>query len=230
MGGMGGMPGEMGGMGGLMGMVMGRGGGVSPGQTTQTTETSAAEIYDVTRWKQAETESPDAPTAVQAVRADWERKKQEKSRFSLENKWKELKERFAPKKAAAPAAQEQEPSRQAVGTIQMPELKKASQRIKPDTPSAEVPTITQPVFAKPEANYLGLITPAGIDGFFGENPTNSVLLAVDTLSMGGLALNQVAQPARVEETSKPIESQGQTAYMDSFHEAREARKYDVRIT
>ncbi|MCD7902812.1 MAG: hypothetical protein LUF91_03450 [Oscillospiraceae bacterium] len=196
--GMGGMGGGMGGMGGLLGGLMrggggmgGMNGGMGRSQTVQTTQTVTDE-YDLTRWQRADGLDAPGPSMVQTVRADWEKKQDAKNERSL---LRRVKSRFFRKKAKGPAAADAaaEPPRPAGGTIVMPEMKKATQRINTGaaaTPARVAPPRAGRTAALRERNYLGLHCETGIEPFFTANPINSVLLAVDSLGLGALTLNQ----------------------------------------
>ena len=96
-------------------------------------------------------------------------------------------------------------------------------------------------------NYLGLSFQTELDGFFTANPVNSAILAVDSLGMGALTLNQVTGAPEFPEkpqdsTDQPLPDKEQTSgfrnliaqradtnYMNEFHKSREQQKYNVRI-
>ena len=194
------MPGGMGGGmgGGLMGLMRGAmGGGMnrSPsGGQGQAAET-IVDDYDVARWKRADGLDA-APTMVQAVRADWDQKRSEQQARSP---LKRLLRKFSRKKEDKSAPVREPEPRPAGGTIVTPEMKKASQRIHP---SAARPDPVRPAQPKPcppcATNYLGLHFQTEIGGFFTENPINSAILAVDSLGMGALTLNQVVAAPETE--------------------------------
>ncbi len=211
------MPGGMGGLGGMLGGLMGGGGpgggmgGMMGGmnrnsqqnqQTTQTASAETSDVYDVDRWKRADgMDDVESKTNVQQVRDAWDRETEEKKKNSLLTK---LKTRFQKKK------KEEEPPRRN-GTITMPEAKKAQKRINngrddlpgeaPDyvSPAAPVTAIPRAVPAEERrpVNYLGLTCYSDLDGFFTANPVNSAILAVDSLALGALTLNQVLTPMDV---------------------------------
>ncbi|MCD8240762.1 MAG: hypothetical protein LUB58_05230, partial [Oscillospiraceae bacterium] len=196
--GMGGMGGGMGGMGGLLGGLMrggggmgGMNGGMGRSQTVQTTQTVTDE-YDLTRWQRADGLDAPGPSMVQTVRADWEKKQDAKTQPPPPRR---AKRRFSRKTPKVPAAADAagEPPRPAGGTIVMPEMKKATQRINTGAAAAPAP-VAPPRAVRPaalrERNYLGLHCETGIEPFFTANPINSVLLAVDNLGLGALTLNQ----------------------------------------
>ncbi|MCD8332389.1 MAG: hypothetical protein LUB63_07710, partial [Oscillospiraceae bacterium] len=215
------MPGGMGGLGGMLGGLLGGGGGPGGGmggmggmmggmnrnsqqnqQTTQTTSTETSDVYDVDRWKRADgMDDVESKTNVQQVRDAWDRETEEKKKNSLLTK---LKARFSKKK------KEEEPPKRN-GTITMPEAKKAQKRINngkddlpgeapdyipPAAPVAAVPSAAAAVVAaeRRPVNYLGLTCYSDLDGFFTANPVNSAILAVDSLALGSLTLNQVLTP------------------------------------
>lgn len=251
------MPGGMGGGmgGGLLGSLMkGAIGGMnrnfSEGQPQ--TADNIADVYDVTRWQRADGLDV-VPTMVQTVRADWERKEAEKQARSP---IKKLLSKFSRKKKSEPAVVSEPEPRQAGGTIIAPEMKKASQRI---NPAAERETVVQQEKVQKRQskhygkNYLGLSFQTEIDDFFTANPVNSAILAVDSLGMGALTLNQVtvmpetSQVIHQREVPQDIADQSasndeQTGslqnlitqradvnYMNEFHKNREQQKYNVRI-
>ncbi len=243
------MPGGMGG--GIMGMLMSGTGGMMGGGPQNAPESSNAmqsDVYDVDRWKRAD-DVDAAPTTVQAVRSAWEREQAEREQRSLKYKLKTLLKKLSGKKESK--GEDRQEAQPAGGTVVMPEMKKASKRISSPGEQVEkeravpIPEIYGNV--KSEVNYLGLDVPTGIDDFFTENPLNSAILAVDSLSMGPLTLNQVkagsgkvspdqraeavaAEPLR---EAGPADQKGKpanTSYMDDFHANREQRKYQVRIT
>ena len=73
----------------------------------------------------------------------------------------------------------------------------------------------RPYYRIRENSPIGLMTRAGIDSFFSSNPLNSTLLAVDSLSMGPITLNQVRkQEVDVNLPGKFIFSEG-----NRFHSA-----------
>lgn len=204
------MPGGMGGGmgGGLMGSLMK---GVMGGMNNQSVgRTQVAEPiiddYDVARWQRAD--GLDAPsTMVQAVRADWDRKKaQEQKKSPL----KRLFSRFSRKKETKAAVSSEPEPRPAGGTIVTPEMKKASQRINPTAErepmvqNEEPPGCRNELCERDHKNYLGLSFQTELDGFFTANPVNSAVLAVDSLGMGALTLNQVTRAPEFPE--KPQDS------------------------
>lgn len=249
------MPGGMGGGmgGGLMGMLMkGTMGGMNrnPAAGQPQAAETIADDYDVARWQRADGLDV-VPTMVQTVRADWDRKKSEEQKRSP---LKKVLSKFSRKKEPkVPVSNEPEP-RPAGGTIVMPEMKKASQRINPaaeresTVQRAEAPERQaehRDIFCK---NYLGLSFQTEIGGFFTVNPINSAILAVDSLGMGALALNQVAvtpetealpEPPSVnvqqdfaersDSMQNPIAQRTDTNYMNEFHKSREQQKYNIRI-
>lgn len=241
------MPGGMGG--GLMGMLMkGAMGGMNrnpaAGQT-QAAET-IADDYDVARWQRADGLDA-APTMVQAVRADWERKKAEEQKKSP---LKRFFSRFSRKKEPKGSTPIEPEPRPAGGTIVTPEMKKTSQRI---TPALERDIRAEPLCRRAERrnpderNYLGLSFQTQLDSFFTVNPVNSAILAVDSLGMGALTLNQVtATPApdgapqdradqlppdrtQAGEDQNSAPSRPDANYMNEFRKSREQQKYNVRI-
>lgn len=252
------MPGGMGGgMGGglLGGLMKGAMGGMnrnpSAGQT-QAAET-IVDDYDVARWQRADGLDV-VPTMVQTVRADWDRKKSEEQKRSP---LKKLLSKFSRKKELkAPISSDSEP-RPAGGTIVMPEMKKASQRIIPTAERDVTVQQTEPSGRRGEhdnisgKNYLGLSFQTKIDSFFTANPINSAILAVDSLGMGALTLNQVVATPEAEDFPEPsqpnlakqplpddeqdgrlqnsIAQRTDTNYMNEFHKNREQQKYNVRI-
>ena len=248
------MPGGMGG--GLMGMLMkGAMGGMNrnPAAGQPQAAETITDDYDVARWQRADGLDV-VPTMVQTVRADWDRKKSEEQKRSL---LKKVLSKFSRKKEPkVPISNEPEP-RPAGGTIVTPEMKKASQRINPaaeretTVQRAEAPGRQEEHHNTREKNYLGLSFQTEIGGFFTANPINSAILAVDSLGMGALALNQVAvtpetealpepppvdlaeRPLPGEERSgsvqNPITQRTDTNYMNEFHKGREQQKYNVRI-
>ncbi len=216
------MPGGMGGLGGMLGGLMGGGGGMGGmgggmmggmnrnsqqnQQTTQTTTAETSDVYDVDRWKRADgMDDVESKTNVQQVRDAWDRQTEEKKKNSLLTK---IKNRFSKKK------EEEPPKRN--GTITMPEAKKAQKRINngrddlpgeapdyipPATPVAAVPSAAAAAERR-QVNYLGLTCYSDLDGFFTANPVNSAILAVDSLSLGALTLNQVLTP--IDANTVPI--------------------------
>lgn len=138
-----------------------------------------------------------------------------------------------------------------------PEMKKASQHIDPTTErenavqQAEAPRCQTEHCENGKKNYLGLSFQTEIDGFFTANPVNSAILAVDSLGMGALTLNQVtvtpeweADPALIRQNMEAellpcndetdslrnvITQRTDTNYMNEFHKSREQQKYNVRI-
>ncbi|MCD8376119.1 MAG: hypothetical protein LUD69_04190, partial [Oscillospiraceae bacterium] len=214
------MPGGMGGLGGMLGGLLGGGGGPGGGmggmggmmggmnrnsqtqQTTQQTSTETSDVYDVDRWKRADgMDEVENKTNVQQVRDAWDKQAEEKKKNSLLSR---IKARFSKKK------KEEEPPRRN-GTITMPEAKKAQKRINngkddlpgeaPDyvpVPAPVLPPETAAMVAAQTAqkpvNYLGLTCYSDLDGFFTANPVNSAILAVDSLGLSSLTLNQVFTP------------------------------------
>lgn len=249
------MPGGMGGMGGgLLGSLMkGAMGGMnrnpSAGQT-QAAE-SIVDDYDVARWQRADGLDA-APTMVQAVRADWDRKKTEEQKKSPLKKFFSKFSRKKEPKAAIPSDPKPRPSG---GTIVTPEMKKASQRINPAPGRDSAAQREEPPRRRCEngaiahKNYLGLSFQTQLDGFFTANPVNSAILAVDSLGMGALTLNQVTETPRTEALLEmpqenadqpPVKEQAgsfqnliaqraDTNYMNEFRKSREQQKYNVRI-
>lgn len=245
------MPGGMGG--GLMGMLMkGAMGGMNrnPAAGQPQAAEPIVDDYDVTRWQRADGLDA-APTMVQAVRADWDRKKSEEQKRSP---FQKLISRFARKKEPKAAVFSEPESRPAGGTIIAPEMKKASQRINPAAERDAAGQREEPPGRRCEPstldgrNYLGLRFQTELGGFFTANPVNSALLAVDSLGMGALALNQVT---RIPETGAFLETpqeaplapeqehtggvqngiaqRADTNYMNEFRKSREQQKYNVRI-
>lgn len=253
---MGGMGGGMGG--GLIGSLMkgvmgGMNGNPSVGQP-QMTET-IADDYDVARWKRADGLDA-APTMVQTVRADWDKKNSEKQEKSP---LKKLLSKFSRKKNTKSTVTYEPEPRPAGGTVVTPEMKKATQRI---NPTAEQNTVVEPPKRKrvydtiTGKNYLGLSFRTEIDDFFTMNPINSAILAVDSLGMGLLTLNQVTtgtpgmepapemcqeelpqdiadQPSQIRKQTGGLQNliaqRTDTNYMNEFHKSREQQKYNVRI-
>ncbi len=268
------MPGGMGGMGGLAGMLLGGGGGMGglgggmPGmggmggmgqsQTTATqTTTTTSNEYDVDRWQRADGLDATSPTMVQTVRADWDAKKAEQEE---KNPLKRLANKFKKKKASGKPTPSEE-RRPGGGTVVTPEMKKALRtHAEPDTPPPAAAAIAAEAIAPTAGrNYLGLDIPTSLDGFFTSNPLNSAYLAVDSLGLGMLALNQIlptaeplppvqaplpaapaptapAAPQTAAPTPGPaprqnlIAQRSDTRYMNEFHQSREQQKYQVRIT
>lgn len=254
------MGGGMGG--GLLGSLMrGAMGGMNrnPSEGQPQTTQSIVDDYDVARWQRADGLDV-APTMVQTVRADWDKKNSEKQERSP---LKKLFRKFTRKKETTPLAASEPEPRPAGGTVVAPEMKKASQRI---NPAAERETaaqrVEQPVRRDGRRdldgkNYLGLSFCSEIDGFFTANPVNSAILAVDSLGIGALTLNQVAAAREPDASFEPVQvSIGQdgadrsqfspdsepagglqnlitqrtdTSYMNEFHRSREQQKYSVRI-
>jgi hypothetical protein len=229
------MGGGMGG--GLMGLLMKGGMGAPPGQS----QAAGGDVYDVSRWQRSDGLDA-APTMVQSVRADWERKNEEQRERSVFKKLRRIfhRKQTEPVKAAEPE------SRPAGGTVVTPEMKKASQRIHPSggretpTPQAHPPQTSAERGGNREKNYLGLSFQTEIDGFFTMNPMNSALLAVDRLGMGALTLNQVVRepgpepPDERTQATAPSEEpeaapHGDVGYMGAFRANREQQKYQVRI-
>lgn len=245
------MPGGMGG--GLMGMLMkGAMGGMnrnpSTGQT-QVTET-IVDDYDVARWQRADGLDV-VPTMVQTVRADWDKKKAEEQKKSP---LKKLLNKFSREKEPKTVISSEPEPRPSGGTIVTPEMKKASQRINPTaerepTVQHKEPTGCRNAHCETEhKNYLGLSFQTELDGFFTANPVNSAFLAVDSLGMGALTLNQVTgvpefpekpqDPADQPLTDDKDQASGfqnliaqrtDTNYMSEFRKSREQQKYNVRI-
>lgn len=243
-------------MGSLMRGAMGGMNRSPSGSQTQTAQ-NIVDDYDVARWQRADGLDV-VPTMVQAVRSDWDRKNSEKQERSP---IKKLFSKFKRKKAAkTEIASEPEP-RPAGGTIVAPEMKKASQRINPAAErdaaaqQAEPPKRPDRRFIADGKNYLGLSFQSEIDGFFVANPINSAILAVDSLGMGALTLNQVTvapelntsfempqanvqrdiadlpSPGNEQAGSpqNPMTQRADTSYMNEFHKSREQQKYNVRI-
>lgn len=247
------MPGGMGGMGGglLGGLMKGAMGGMnrnpSAGQT-QGAET-IVDDYDVARWQRADGLDV-VPTMVQTVRADWDKKKAEEQKKSP---LKKLLNKFSRKKEPKIAISSEPEPRSAGGTIVTPEMKKASQRIKPaaeqevTVQQAEPPRSRSQRCTTDRKNYLGLNFQTELDGFFTSNPVNSAILAVDSLGMGALTLNQITrvpefpekpldladQPLQDKEQSSSFQNliaqRTDTNYMNEFRKSREQQKYNVRI-
>lgn len=252
------MPGGMGG--GLMGSLMkGAMGGMNrnpPGDQMQAAQ-NIVDDYDVTRWQRADGLDV-VPTMVQTVRADWDRKKSEKQERSP---LKKLFSKFKRKNETKPAAASEPEPRPAGGTIVAPEMKKASQRINPaaerdaTAQQMELPRHRDRRCDVDSKNYLGLSFRSEIDDFFTVNPVNSAILAVDSLGMGMLTLNQITavpepnmsfevsqvniqrdiagQPSPGNELAgdlqNPMTQRMDTGYMNEFHKSRELQKYNVRI-
>lgn len=245
------MGGGMGG--GLMGILMkGVTGGMNrdPSAVQPPAAEPVADDYDVSRWKRAD--GLDAPTMVQTVRADWDKRSAERQEGSP---LKKLFGKLTRKKEAKASDAAAEPeSRPAGGTVVTPEMKKTSQRI---NPSAEQEEAAQPAplrgsecAVRGGKNYLGLSFQTELGGFFTSNPVNSAILAVDTLGMGVLAFNQVVPAPEAEAAPEPrpaaepaeipgqapagglqnlIAQRADTNYMNEFHKSREMQKYNVRI-
>ncbi|MGM9606076.1 MAG: hypothetical protein ACI3XJ_01075 [Oscillospiraceae bacterium] len=248
------MPGGMGGMGGgLLGNLMKGAMGGMNNQSAGRTQAVEPIIddYDVARWQRAD--GLDAPsTMVQAVRADWDRKKAEEQKKSP---LKKLLSKFSREKDPKSAAASESEFRPAGGTIVTPEMKKASQRINPAAERDTAVQQTEPPkypnkYDSERQNYLGLSFQTELGEFFTANPINSAILAVDNLGMGVLALNQViGAPKKDVFSEKPRDPAGQplpgkeqadglqnliaqragTNYMNEFRESREQQKYNVRI-
>lgn len=250
------MPGGMGG--GLMGMLM-KGAMGSMNRNPAAGQMQAAETftddYDVARWQRADGLDT-APTMVQAVRADWDKKKAEDQQKSP---LKRLFSKLSRKKETKAAVSSEPEPRPAGGTIVTPEMKKASQRINPTAEreiQAEAPRRKVERRTTGGKNYLGLSFQTEIDGFFTSNPVNSAILAVDSLGMGALTLNQIttaaAEPETLPEPPRAVRPQDSaeqplpddvranslqnlitqrtdTNYMNEFHKSREQQKYNVRI-
>lgn len=205
MGGMGGMggPGGMGGMGGMTRMANPNGQNQANAGNMQMGE---ADVYDVDRWKRAD--GMDAPTSnVQMVRDAWDRKDAEKKEKSLLNKSKNKVGKLLSKKKSSEEHETTIPETRPVGgTIHTAEMKKAERNLMTEeeqkqadaearkAAAALLQRQVMPAERKPY-NYLGLQTPSQIESFFTSNPLNSVILAVDNLSMGVLSLNQVQATA-----------------------------------
>lgn len=243
--------------GGLMGMLM-KGGMGGMNRNPSAGQTQAAETivddYDLARWQRADGLDV-APTMVQTVRADWEKKKAEEQKKSP---LKKFFSRFSCKKETKTVVSSEPEPRPTGGTVVTPEMKKASQRI---NPTAEREAVTQQAEVsrrqteRCEAcgkNYLGLSFQTEIDGFFTANPINSAILAVDSLGMGALTLNQITIPQEKAQHEQPrfkqdileqplsdkeqtdslqntIAQRADTSYMNEFHKGREQQKYNVRI-
>lgn len=247
------MPGGMGG--GLMGILMkGAMGGMNRNLAAERTQAAepVMDDYDVARWQRAD--GLDAvPTMVQAVRADWDRKNSEKQERSP---LKKLFRKFTRKKEAKTAIVSEPESRPAGGTIVAPEMKKASQRINPAAERDDaarqmaLPGRQERRCNADGKNYLGLSFQSEIDGFFTANPVNSAILAVDSLGMGCLTLNQIGAMTETEslpeqsraKAAEPLQGNEETGalqgldmqragtnYMNEFHKSREQQKYNVRI-
>lgn len=253
-GGMGG-PGGMGGMGG-----MGRMAGMN-GQNQMNAgnmQPNGADLYDVDRWKRAD--GMDAPTSnVQMVRDAWDRKDAEKKEKSLLKKSRNKIGSLLQKKKNSTEQETAEipEARPAGGTIHTAEMKKAERNLMTEKEEKQANAQRQPEPAsmlKRQAeskdrkpyNYLGLQTPSSIEDFFTSNPLNSVILAVDSLSMGVLGMNQVRTSAgwggfapdktAVSQAEFPDNAvrdpemePAKTDYMNMVRENRENRKYDVHI-
>ena len=233
------MPGGMGG--GLMGMLMkGAMGGMNRNPAAGQTQAAQniVDDYDVARWQRADGLDV-VPTMVQAVRADWDRKNSEKQERSP---LKKLFRKFTRKKEAKTAIVSEPESRPAGGTIVAPEMKKASQMALPGRQERRCNADGK--------NYLGLSFQSEIDGFFTANPVNSAILAVDSLGMGCLTLNQIGVMTETEslpeqsraKAAEPLQGNEEpgalqgpdmqragTNYMNEFHKSREQQKYNVRI-
>lgn len=239
--------------GGLMGMLM-KGGmnGKPPAGQPQTTET-IVDDYDLARWQRADGLDV-VPTMVQTVRADWERKKAEEQKRSP---LKKIFSRFSQKKKPETVSCSEPEPRPAGRTIMTPEMKKASQHIDPTSEresavqQTEAPRCQTERCENGKKNYLGLSFQTEIDVFFTANPVNSAILAVDSLGMGALTLNQVtvtpeweADPALIKQDMEAellpcndetdslrnvITQRTDTNYMNEFHKSREQQKYNVRI-
>lgn len=255
---MGGMGGGMGG--GLLGSLMrGAMGGMNrnPSEGQPQTTQSIVDDYDVARWQRADGLDV-VPTMVQTVRADWDKKNSEKQERSP---LKKLFRKFTGKKETKTTTAGEPEPRPAGGTVVAPEMKKASQRINPAAErDAAAQHIEQPRRRDVRRgldgkNYLGLSFSSEIDGFFTANPVNSAILAVDSLGMGALTLNQVAaappEPDASFESAQvntgqevagrlppdnemgglqnSITQRTDTSYMNEFHKSREQQKYSVRI-
>ncbi|MCC8047648.1 MAG: hypothetical protein LIO52_00945, partial [Oscillospiraceae bacterium] len=184
-GGRGGMGGGGMGMGGMGGM-----GGMNRGQSAQQTEqTQTADEYDVDRWQRAD--GLDNTSAIEQVRADWDKYEQsKKARLPSIFKRRRTGENKTPhEETAQPAAQPSRPAPKPKERAAAPSAPVPA----PIVPSA-APTQAAAVAAEDWHSCIGLSTPASIDGFFLQNPLNSTYLAVDTLALGSITLNQVVPP------------------------------------
>lgn len=219
------MFGGRGGMGGGMGMgVMGGMGGMNRGQSAQQTEqTQTADEYDVDRWQRAD--GLDNTSAIEQVRADWDKYEQsKKARLPSIFKRRRTGENKTPHgETAQPAAQPSKPAPK-------PTERAAAPSVPAPAPTVPSPAPTQAAAAAAEDwhSCIGLSTPASIDGFFLQNPLNSTYLAVDTLALGSIMLNQVVQPRAPQPQSRPAESE-EGSYMAGVRQGNEQRKYDVHI-
>ncbi|MCD8192817.1 MAG: hypothetical protein LUD55_08515 [Oscillospiraceae bacterium] len=161
------------------------------------------------------------------MRADWDKYEQsKKARLPSIFKRRRTGENKTPhEETAQPAAQPSRPApkpkeRAAAPSAPAPE---------PTVPSA-VPTQAAAAAAEDWHSCIGLSTPASIDGFFLQNPLNSTYLAVDTLALGSITLNQVVRPRapQPQSQSRPAESE-EGSYMAGVRQGNEQRKYDVHI-
>lgn len=238
-----------------MGMLMkGAMGGMNRNPAAGQTQAAepVTDDYDVARWQRADGLDA-APTMVQAVRVDWEKRKAGEQKKSA---LKRFFSRFSRKKEIKAAVSEEPAPRPAGGTIVTPEMKKASQRIDPTAERDGTARRTELLEPRSERcdisgrNYLGLSFQTEIGGFFTANPVNSAILAVDSLGMGCLTLNQIGAMRETEslpeqpraKAAEPLESHEETgalqgpdmqrvgtSYMNEFHKSREQQKYNVRI-
>ncbi|MCC8123614.1 MAG: hypothetical protein LIO58_08740, partial [Oscillospiraceae bacterium] len=174
--------------------------------TTDATTDAALTQYDVDRWKQAESTGAAVSadkTMVQQVREGWDQR--ESSGKGLFGRTK--KNNIATRRAeeAANADQTERDARPAGGTVNYMEQakRKKAQEEQEGTARRREPPPKRVMENCPIAqefgkqNYLSLSIKTGIDSYFSSNPLNSALLAVDTLGMEGLTLNQVASPRSV---------------------------------
>ncbi len=251
--------GGMGGMGGMggPGRMMGSGMSGMNGQNMsnpQAGQSGTYDVYDVDRWKRADGMDATA-TNVEMVRDAWDRKEAEKKAAKKEKSLLKRSKRkttgiFAKKeRKAEEEAVAAEMERPRTGTIHTSEMKKAEHNIEsvemdPSAAAvsdAAIPTSLQNdqyTFSK-KYNYLGLETPSRIESFMTSNPLNSVILAVDSLSLGLLTQNQLksreermlsyysGDSEKISEVM-PQEENG-TTYMNMVRENRENKKYEVHV-
>lgn len=241
MGGMGNMAGGMGG--GMNGMGSMGGMGAAQSRDASQTEVSAAEEYDVDRWKRADEQEQwnrqngiGERSALEQVRQEWESKNKKKT-SRLQSRLQRLmrKDGKSKEQETLPAGYTEHgminvrssPGRRSEEERRLQKISEsAAEAAEAAGREAPAPAGTR---EEPDAGREENVPyTREFRRFFTENPINSVLLAYDCLSTGPLTLNQVVQNAGgTAQTGWSHDST--TGYMDNLRESGQRRKYEVHI-